>query len=194
MKKYFKNGVERLHTDGGGEYKNVEVNEHSDTTPHTPQHNPFSERFDRTFLDPIRTILEQAGLSSRYWEYAMDHVVYVKNRVPHRSITCSPYEKLTGERPNLKHLRVFGCSAFVYEHEPKPKVHARAAPAIMLGGDHHGVYTVERLTDRKIINSVHVTFDEETFRGLENSESSSSGEGSEFEYIKLRKGIDRLFL
>lgn len=95
MKKYFKKGVERFHTDGGGEYENVLVPEHSEKTPHTPQHNPFSERFNRTFFDPIRSILEQAGLSSKYWEYAIDHVVYIKNRLPNRSIGCSPYEFLT---------------------------------------------------------------------------------------------------
>ena len=180
VKKYFPKGVERLHTDGGGEYENADVNEHSETTPHTPQHNPFAERFNRTFLEPIRTMLEQTGLSGKYWEYAMDHVAYIKNRTPHKALGCSPYEKLLGTKPTLKYVRVFGCAAFVYEHDPKSKVHARAVPAVMLGCNDHGIYTVERLTDRKIINSVHVTFDEESFPKLEDSSSSSSGEESEY--------------
>lgn len=206
VKKYFPKGVERIHSDGGGEYKNVDVNEHSETTPHTPQHNPFSERYNRTFADPIRSLLEQSGLSSKYWEYALDYVVYVKNRVLNRSIGCSPFEKLTGEKPTLRHARVLGCAAFVYEHEPKSKVHARAAPAIMLGCNDHGVYTVERLTDSKIINSVHVTFDESCFPKLELSESSSSGEGSNYstesfsdessdsqEFVRINEPIDLEF-
>lgn len=40
VKKYFRKGVERFHTDAGGEYKRVIVNEHSETKPDTPQHNP----------------------------------------------------------------------------------------------------------------------------------------------------------
>ena len=97
----------------------------------------------------------------------MDYVVHIKDRTPHKAIASTPYEKLIGSKPSLKHVRVFGCAAFVYEHDPKSKVHARAAPAVMLGCNDHSVYTVERLTDRKIINSVHVTFDEESFPKLE---------------------------
>lgn len=119
VQKFFPKGVERLHTDDGGEYKNVDFMKHSETTPHTPQHNPFSEHFNRTFFDPIRTMLEQAGLSGKYWEYAMDYTVYVKNRIYHRAIDCSPYEKLAGSKPNLKHVRTFGCAAFVFENDPK---------------------------------------------------------------------------
>lgn len=176
---YFKNGIERFHTDDRGEYENVESMEHSETTPHMPQHNPFSERFNWTFFDPVRTISEQAGLSVCYWEYAMDHVVYIKNRIAHRSLDCTPFEHLTGEKPSLKHVRVFGCAAFVYDHFMKSKVNARAIPAIMLGCNDYGVYTVERLTDRKIINSVHATFDETNFPAFELSDSSRSGEGSQ---------------
>lgn len=93
----------------------------------------------------------------------MDHVVYVKNRIPNRSIKCSPYERLTGSKPSLKYIRVFGCAAFFYEHNPKSKVHARATAGIMLGCNDHGVYTIECLIDSKIINFVHVSFDELSF-------------------------------
>eukprot|EP00171_Calliarthron_tuberculosum_P000533 IDg533t1 len=48
--KYFVNGIERFHTDGGGEYEGIGINAHTITTPHTPQHNPFSERFNRISL------------------------------------------------------------------------------------------------------------------------------------------------
>eukprot|EP00171_Calliarthron_tuberculosum_P019463 IDg19463t1 len=183
VKKYFKNGaVERLHTDGGREFSTAEVAEHSITTPHTPQHNPFSERLNRTFMDPVRVMLEQSGLSAKYWDYCIDYVAYVKNRTTHSAIKCSPYEKLTGKKPTLKHVRTFGCAAFIYEHEHKSKVHAKAAPAIMLGCNDYGIYTVELLDNHRIVNSVHVTFDEGSFPGLDLSASSSSGEGSEFDF------------
>eukprot|EP00171_Calliarthron_tuberculosum_P001098 IDg1098t1 len=149
VKRYFKNGIERLHSDGGLEYSNINVPKHTRTTPYTPEHNPFSEKMNRTLLEPVRSLLEQAGLSGRYWEYAMCYVV---------SEIC----------------KTFGCTAFVYEQEPKSKVHARAAPSIMLGCNDNGIYTVERLTDGKIIDSVHVTVDEYSFPALDRSSSSSS--------------------
>ena len=177
--KHFRKGVERLHTDGGGEYENVDVIDPTKTTPHTPEHNPFSERINRTILEPIRVLLEQSGLSEKYWEFALMHVAYIKNRVPHSALGCSPIEKLTGVKPNLHNIRTFGCSSFIYEHNPKSKVHSRAAPGILLGCNDHSNYTVMRQNSRKIERSVHVTFIEDQFPGLEQFESSSSGEDAE---------------
>lgn len=181
VEKYFKQGIERLHSDGGGEYQPMSNENSTLTTPDTPQHNPFAERVNRTFMEPVRVILEQAGLSAKYWEYALDHVAYVKNRLPHSALNMSPFESITGKKPTLKHIRVFGCASFVYNETPKSKAHARAEPGIMLGCDDNGVYMVERLSDRKLLNSVHVTFDEASFPGLEDSDSSSSGESSDWE-------------
>lgn len=182
MKNYFSRGVQRLHTDGRGEYEKGDTNEWSNTTADTSQHNPFPERINRTLLEPIRLILEQEVLSAHYWEYALDHVAYVKNRLPHSAINCSPFEKLPGKKPTLKHIRVFGCCAFVYNEKPCSKVHARGLPGIFLGYDDNGVYMVESFTDGKLMNSVNVPFDESTFPGIDNSNPSSSGEsGSESE-------------
>ena len=178
VKKYFPNGFMRVHSDGGGEYKKVESQDSTETTPETPEHNPFAERLNRTILEPIRVVLEEAGLSRKYWDFALEHVIYVNNGLYHSGIGCTPYEKLTAEKPTLKHIRVFGCAAFVFNHEPKTKVHSRASPGIFPGCDDNGVYSIELLASRKLIRSVHVTFDEETFPALEQSsdESSSSDE------------------
>lgn len=198
VKRYFKRGITQLHSDGGGEYFNADIEEKTQTTPDTPQHNPFAERLNRTYMDPVRTLLEQAGLSAKYWEYAIDHVAYVKNRLPHSALICSPYEALTGRKPTLKHVRVFGCAAFVYNEEPKSKAHAKAFPGIYLGCDDNGVYMVEMLNDKRLINSVHVSFDEDSFPGLHCSDSSSSGESqdtfrSDIELEDNCDGIDEPF-
>lgn len=54
VRSYFKNGVvQRLHSDGGGEYKPVKDSKHfeiSKTTPDTPQHIPFAA-LERSDLD-----------------------------------------------------------------------------------------------------------------------------------------------
>lgn len=69
--KYFKNGVESVHTDGGGEYKTIEVNLHIERTPDTPQHNPFAEHLHRELVELFRVMLEEVGLGAKYWEYAI---------------------------------------------------------------------------------------------------------------------------
>lgn len=113
MKKHFDHGVQRLHSDGGGEYDGAQISEHSTTTPDAPQHNPFAERVNQTFLDPVRAMLEQSGLSAKYWEYAIAYAVYIRNRMLHSALKMSPMEKLTGKKPDLPYARPFGCSAFI---------------------------------------------------------------------------------
>ena len=80
----------------------------------------------------------------------------------------------------MHHLRTFGCSTFIYKNNPESKVHARATPGILLGCKDYSVYIVKRLSDGKIENCVHVTFNEESFPGLEHSETSSSGESNNY--------------
>ena len=88
--KHFPKGVQRIHSDGGGEYFNINLSDPTTTTPYTPQHNPFEERIRLTILDPIRVVLEQVRLSAHYWDRALWYVAYMKNRLPHYAITISP--------------------------------------------------------------------------------------------------------
>lgn len=108
-----------------------------------------------------------------------------ENRLPKHSIESSPYEKLTGKKPKLKDIRVFGCAAFVYEHGPESNVLEKESPAILLGYNDHGEYTAEKISDRKVVNSVNMTFDETCFPALDYGDSSSSREelssGSDYE-------------
>ncbi len=64
-------------------------------------------------MDPVRTLLEEAGLLAKYWEDAIDHVAFVKKRLYNNALKCFAYEKLTGKKPKLNHIRVLGCAAFV---------------------------------------------------------------------------------
>lgn len=186
VQKYFPRGVLTLHSDGRGEYEKCDIPEASTTTADTPQHNPFSECISRTYKEPMRAIAEQAGLCASYWEYALDHLSYIKNRLPHSALGYSPFENLTGKKPTLKHVRLFGCPAVVYNERPKSNMHARGMPGIFLGCDDHGVYMVQTLQEGKLLNSAHANFDETAFPKMDKSDSSCSGEsvsaGSEIDY------------
>lgn len=47
-----------------------------------------------------------------FWGEAVSHVVYILNRVNTKSFKeTTSYELWTGRKPNLGHLRVFGCVA-----------------------------------------------------------------------------------
>jgi len=54
--------------------------------------------------------LMDSGLHNQYWSDAIIHSVFVKNRLPHQAFkhNSTPYEQMTGTKPNMKHLKVFG--------------------------------------------------------------------------------------
>jgi len=94
----------------------------------------------------------------------MDTVVYLKNRSPSRSLTrCTPFESLTGERPNLSHLRVVGCAAWslILKGKRDSKLAPRARLCCFLGySSTQKGYKLWDLIERAVIISRDVTLDE----------------------------------
>jgi hypothetical protein len=56
----------------------------------------------------VRSLLYSSGLRPVFWCVSLLHSVYLKNRLYHRSIGCTPYFAWTGVIPNLAHLCIFG--------------------------------------------------------------------------------------
>ena len=120
------NSIGALRSDNGGEYLSTEFVEylktkgirHELTVPNTPEQNGVSERMNRTLLESARSMLSHAGLQSHFWAEAVVTAAYVRNRSPTSALSenVTPYHKWYGRKPDLEHLRVFGCAA--YAHVP----------------------------------------------------------------------------
>ena len=82
------------------------------TTTATPQHNGISERMNRTILEKARGMLHHAQLPMTFWKEAISTAVYIHNRCVTSSETITPEEAWTGNKPSIKHMRVFGCDAY----------------------------------------------------------------------------------
>jgi hypothetical protein len=137
--------VKRFRTDGGGEYTSKKFAEYlksegilqETTALYTPQSNGVVERANGTIMERVRCMMDDAGLSKKYWAFAVSVAVYLKNRTRTQSVVCkTPYEAWQGSRkkPSVKHLRVFGYLACV--HVPKEKgkkLDYRATPSISVG-------------------------------------------------------------
>jgi hypothetical protein len=80
-------------------------------------------------------MLNNAGLSKKYWAFAVSVGVYLKNCTPTRSVVgMTPYEACYRRKTSLTYLRLFGCLAFVHvPKEKREKLDYRATPGILVG-------------------------------------------------------------
>ena len=114
--------IKMLRTDRGGEFCSKEFTSYCEemgierqyTAPYTPQQNGVVERRNRTVAAMTRSFLRESKLPSYMWGEAVRHSVYVLNRLPTRALNgTTPYEAWGGRKPNLKHIRLFGCIAIM---------------------------------------------------------------------------------
>ena len=113
---------------GRGEYDNqffmdflrVEDISYKPAAPNTQNQNGVSERMIRTAVERAKTMLLESRLPKLFWEDAVATAVYIFNRSPRKALTGkTPFKGWFGCRPNLSHLRPFGCDACL--HVPNAK-------------------------------------------------------------------------
>lgn len=152
-----------IRSDGGGEYVGTDLLNfykaegihYQFTTPYTPQQNGVAERKNRALQEMANCLLLDAGLPKRYWGEAVMTAVHLQNRLPTRAVQRTPYELWTGQKPDFKQLRVFGCQAYVHIPDAKrKKFEPKAEKLIFVGySEHHKGYRfLNRNTDRIIIS------------------------------------------
>lgn len=112
-----------LRTDNGGEYFSVAFAEfcathriaHQSTVAHTPQQNGVAERANRTLVEMGRTLLLSVNFSFGFWAEAISTAAYLRNLCSTVALDgITPAEKWSGRKPDVSHLRTFGCDAYVH--------------------------------------------------------------------------------
>jgi len=78
-------------------------------------------------------MLNEKNLSNYFWAEAVATAIYIMNRTHTTEIHgMTPEKKFTGKKPNVSHLRVFGCIA--YTHVPEGlKLDLKAEKCIFIG-------------------------------------------------------------
>ena len=125
--------------------------------------NGMAERPHRTFGNMMRCVLLNAGLGPEYWSYALLHCVYVKNRLPHVSIKTTPFQAMTGIKPDLNGLRIFGSRVVIRNTETKTGKldmnHIRHGIFVGFTGTTKNVYYIDDKS-RKLKIGSWIKFDE----------------------------------
>jgi len=193
-----------LQSDNGGEYINKEMEMymqrhgiiHRRTAPYTPQQNGVAERMNRTIMDMVRCMLYESGLPNKFWSLAVNHAVYIRNRVPNEwtGKDTTPTEMFLDDKGDVEEVRPFGCTAYVHlqVRERNGKLGPRSVKMIHVGiGMGRKAYVVTDLAYTTIKVSRDVTFVEDEFPARTTSEkrqptSSTSSNETPQEDIPIR--------
>ena len=66
-------------------------------------------------MDKAEAMRHQAFLPDSWWEFAINHAVYLYNRTPIcRLKWLTPFELIEKKRPDISDIKVFGCGAYVF--------------------------------------------------------------------------------
>jgi len=85
------------------------------SVPYQHQQNGHAEHLNHTIMDKAQSMHFCACLTDTMWEFSWDYAIHIYN---HTSICHlkwqTPFEALRNEKPDVSHLCIFGCGAYVF--------------------------------------------------------------------------------
>jgi hypothetical protein len=177
-----------VRTDGGGEFCNdlwetycrVHGIIHETTTAYSSQSNGVVERSNRTVIERVRVLLHDGNLPASMWCETAATVVYLKDFVPtvrHPDIT--PFEDWRGFKPDISHLRPFGCTAYakIPVETDGGKLAPRSLKCVLIGYFGRDAYRVLDRSSGRTYRSRDVIFEEGVgHRTLDQDGPANTGE------------------
>ena len=114
-------------------------------------------------MEAVRVMIHDQDLHMHLWVEPTRTTVYVQNIIFHSALgNKTPKEMFIGEKPEVSHLKIFGC--LVYLHVPKEKrskLDPSGKKGIFIGySDESKAYKIYIRSFRQIEISKDVTFDE----------------------------------
>ncbi|PLW49458.1 hypothetical protein PCASD_01967 [Puccinia coronata f. sp. avenae] len=170
-----------IHSDRGTEFVNNAMKKFCEkhliklrtSDAYTPQQNGLAERFNRTILESVRSILEDSGIDRKWWHEVVKSSTLALNQIPSHRSSKSPFELFKNRFLSLDYFHPIG-NKVSYVIQPDHKL-SKLAPkgeiGVLIGyNDEIGSWKV--LTqDNKILDTKHVQF-------LEFSSKKTNGEFS----------------
>ena len=105
------------------------------SAPHSPHQNGVAERNWRTLFEMARCLLIEAKLDKPLWPYAVYTAAYIRNRCYCKRLKKTPFEALTGSKPNLANMRKFGSVCYAYNEGTRTKLDVKSNKGIFVGYD-----------------------------------------------------------
>ena len=137
----------------------------------TPELNGLAERMNQTIMERVRSMLAHAKLQKMFWVEAPMTTTYVIYRSPVVPLDDDiPQRVWSGKDVSYRHLRVFGCLAYVHvAKDQRGKLDPKSRPCIFIGyrDDEFG-YRLWDSTEKKVIRSRDIVFMQDVIRGTTN--------------------------
>jgi hypothetical protein len=121
------------------------------------------ERRNQTVVGMAHSMLKAKRMPLRFWGEAVSTAVYVLNRSYTRAVDGqTPFEAWYGRKPDVEHLRTFGCIAYAKVTRPGlKKLEDRSIKTVFLGYEPGSKgYRLYEPVGKRIIVSRDVVFDE----------------------------------
>ena len=116
-------------------------------------------------MEAAKAMLHDQDLPMHLWAESARTSVYVQNHTPHRVLeNNTPQEVFCGKKPEVSHLRIFGCPVYIHiKKEKRTKLYPSGKKGIFLGyRESSKAYRTYFLGFKKIDISRDVTFDEDS--------------------------------
>ena len=113
-------------------------------------------------------MLHEAGLSDSFWYWALGTQIHVGNRLPTSALPDkTPHEAWYKQKPEMGHIRVWGCTAYVFVQKDKRKGFAPHMEKCVFLGYPKGYkgWCFYNPTTKKTVISERAEFDERDFHG-----------------------------
>lgn len=133
-------------------------------------------------MESAGAMLYHSNLPKKFWAEAIATAAYLRNRTTTSANDelLTPFEKWYGYKPNISHLKVFGCTA--YSHIPpaeRKKLDQKAKRMVFVGYSKNPKgYRLFDVTNERVITRRDVAFNEIDFQfsSLNEQDSSSTTE------------------
>ena len=108
-------------------------------------------------------MMRYSSLPPSIWGYVLETAAYILNQVPSKTVPGTPYERWTGRKVSLGHIRIWGCPAHVLRQKTS-KLASRSELCLFVGYPKQTkVFTIYSPEDDKTFVSTNARFLEEDF-------------------------------
>ncbi|KNZ55494.1 hypothetical protein VP01_2661g2 [Puccinia sorghi] len=155
-----------LHSDRGTEFinagmedfcqKNVIRQRFSDE--YSPQQNGLAERFNRTVIESLQTVMLDSGLRPNLWNEVLGSCTLALNQIPTHRSKQSPYELLKKKSIPIDFFKPIGNPVAVLSNQKKSKLEPRGDFGRLVGLNAELKSYWVRLDDGRFVNLKSVKF------------------------------------